>query len=125
MCHARYEKSLKKTHPRVVAKNVETYSSPVFHILFYGRIPITRTFKKGNIKQFELSRVKLNRKRSEGNENCFELAGGSSYRETTVLLGQRKSFVLPRTSLSRGSLYIEDPLLNGEYLVTQTTPKSD
>ena len=40
----------------------------------------TRTFKKGNIKQFELSRVKLNRKRSEGNENYFELAGGSSYR---------------------------------------------
>ena len=71
----------KKTHPRVVAKKcVETYSSPVFHILYYGRIPITRTFKKGNIKQFELSRVKLNRKRSGGNENCFELAGGSSYR---------------------------------------------
>ena len=81
MCHARYEKSLKKTHPRVVAKKcVETYSSPVFHILYYGRIPITRTFEKGNIKQFELSRVKLNRKQSEGNENCFELAGGSSYR---------------------------------------------
>ena len=31
----------------------------------YSRIPITRTFK-GNRKQFELSRVKLYRKRSEG-----------------------------------------------------------
>ena len=29
---------------------------------------------------FKLSRVKLYRKCSEGNENCFELAGGSSYR---------------------------------------------
>ena len=40
---------------------------------------------------FELSRVKLYRKCSEGTENCFELAegssyrGGSSYRESTVL----------------------------------------
>ena len=31
-------------------------------------------------RMFELSRVKLYRKCSKGNENCFELAGGSSYR---------------------------------------------
>ena len=42
----------------------------------YSRLPIIRTFK-GNRKMFELSRVKLYRKCSEGNENCFELAGGS------------------------------------------------
>ena len=45
----------------------------------YSRLPIIRTFK-GNRKMFELWRVKLYRKCSEGNENCFEIAGGSSYR---------------------------------------------
>ena len=29
---------------------------------------------------FELSRVKLYRNNQKGNKNCFELAGGSSYR---------------------------------------------
>ena len=48
-------------------------------ICMYSRLPIIRTFK-GNRKMFELSRVKLYRKCSKGNENCFQLAGGSSYR---------------------------------------------
>ena len=54
----------------------------------YSRLPIIQTFK-GNRKKFELSRVKLYRECSEGHENCFELAGGSSYRESTVFPNQR------------------------------------
>ena len=47
----------------------------------YSRLPLIRTFEESR-KKFELSRVKLYRKLSEakGNENCFKLAGGSSYR---------------------------------------------
>ena len=65
--------------------------------LYYSRIPITRTFK-GNRKQFELSGVrviegKINYIENDlkGNENCFELAGGSSYR----------GFELPRVDCNR------------------------
>ena len=46
----------------------------------WSRIPIIRTFK-GNRKKFELSRVKYIAKDPRGTENCFELAGGSSYRD--------------------------------------------
>jgi len=47
--------------------------------LIYSRLPIIQTFK-GNRKKLELSRVKYIENVLKGNENCFELAGGSSYR---------------------------------------------
>ena len=55
----------------------------------YSRLPIIRTFK-GNRKTFESSRVKLYRNQSlgnvlKGNENCFELGGGSSHRGFELL----------------------------------------
>ena len=55
----------------------------------YSRLPIIRTFK-GNRKKFESSRVKLYRNKSlgnvlKGNENCFELGGGSRHRGFELL----------------------------------------
>ena len=57
-------------------------------IMFYRRLRIIRTFK-GNRKKFELSGDRLSRVKVyrcyienalKGNENCVQLAGGSSYR---------------------------------------------
>ena len=44
---------------------------------------------------FELSRVKLYRNDLRGNKNYFELAGGSSYRESTVTNTYRNHFLRP------------------------------
>ena len=48
----------------------------------YSRLPIIQTFK-GNRKKFELSGVKVINKK--GNENCFKLVGGLSYRGFELL----------------------------------------
>ena len=58
-------------------------------LYLYSRLPIIRTFK-GNRKKFELAGVPViegnyMERDLKGNENYFELTGGSSYRESTVL----------------------------------------
>ena len=58
----------------------------LFSFSHYSRLPIIRTFK-GNRKKFELWGVRVIEGKIitienvlNGNENCFELTGGSSYR---------------------------------------------
>ena len=56
-----------------------------YHFDIYSRLPITRTFK-GNGKKFELAtQGKILENNLKGNVNCFELAGGSSYRGLELL----------------------------------------